>query len=348
MTTVPKWTTFAAALAFVASSAVAQQAAPAGDAVAQPKIKFDKKTIDLGEVVKGEKAKFTFEFRNEGTSDLEIKQAKPSCGCTVADFTRVVKAGETGTVTASIDTKRFKGPITKTVTVTSNDPVNGTVHLQAKATVKALIDVSPSEHVYFRVFRGDDQPTKRVLKITSDDDNPFEITKVSSTNPAIETNLVDLKKTGEADGTGGAYRLEVDVKDDAPIGPLTGVVTLATTHSKVPSMTLNINGQVLGEVIVTPQKVYLGQVTSATASSIKRTVRIERRRGGDFKIEKVESTNPAIEAQVSPVEDGKIYTLTISVSSELSAGPINANVVVQTNDDEQRSIEIPVIGTVKG
>ena len=77
-------------------------------------------------------------------------------------------------------------------------------------------------------------------------------------------------------------------------------------------------------------------------------MRIERRKGNDFKIEKVESSNPSIKTEVAPVEAGKVYTLTISIADGLKPGNINANVVVKTNDKEQQSIEIPVIGSVKG
>lgn len=349
----------AAAVAPAPGPAAGVAVAPAADAAKPvevpanaPKIVFDKDTIDLGDVIKGEKAQFSFSFKNTGKSDLEVKEAKPSCGCTVADFTRMVKPGESGKVTASIDTSRFKGPITKTVTVTSTDPVNGTVHLTAKANVKALIDVSPSENIYFRVFRGGDEPTKRDVTVTSDAENTFEITKVESTNPIITTNLIDLGKAAKKDAAdkapgGGNFRIEVDLKKDAPIGPVTGVVTVTTTHKKVPTVTLNVSGQVLGQVIVTPQKVYLGQVTKDTAATIKRTVRIERKMP-DFKIEKVTSDNPAIKAEVTPVEDGKAYTITISVTGELAAGAISANLTVKTNDKEQTTIEIPVVGTVQG
>lgn len=327
-----------------AETAKPKEQAPATGA----RIEFEKETIDLGDIIKGEKAQFVFGFKNSGTADLEIKEAKPSCGCTVAEYTRTVKPGETGKVQAAVDTSRFKGPITKTVTVTSNDPVHGTIHLQAKGNVRALIDVGPSENVYFRVFRNDTQPSKRVLTVTANAENTFKISKVESSNPAVTTNLVDLGKSDKDEAKGANYQLEVDVKKDAPIGPVTGVITVTTTHPKVPTLTLNVNGQVLGDVLVTPQKVYLGQVTKETAPAIKRTVRIERRAGTDFKIEKVESTNPAIKAEMAAVEEGKVYTVTISVGSDLPAGAINANVLVKTNDKGQPTIEIPVIGTVQG
>ena len=58
---------------------------------------------------------------NTGTTDLEILAAKPACGCTVADFDKIIKPGQTGKVTAHVDTTNFAGPIAKAVTLETND-----------------------------------------------------------------------------------------------------------------------------------------------------------------------------------------------------------------------------------
>ena len=68
---------------------------------------------DYGTVPKGEKLEWTFEIKNTGSSDLQILAAKPGCGCTVADFDKVIKPGQSGKVTAHVDTTNFSGPISK-------------------------------------------------------------------------------------------------------------------------------------------------------------------------------------------------------------------------------------------
>ena len=77
---------------------------------------------DYGTVAKGEKLDWAFLVKNTGDADLQIIAAKPGCGCTVADFDKVIKPGETGKVTAHVDTTAFAGPIAKTVTLETNDP----------------------------------------------------------------------------------------------------------------------------------------------------------------------------------------------------------------------------------
>lgn len=48
-----------------------------------PEIKFETESLDLGTMVDGETKVFKFHFTNTGKSNLIIKSAKGSCGCTV-------------------------------------------------------------------------------------------------------------------------------------------------------------------------------------------------------------------------------------------------------------------------
>ena len=98
---------------------------------------------DFGTVAKGDKLDWTFTVKNTGTSDLEIINVRPSCGCTVADFDKVIKPGQTGKVTAHVDTTNFTGPIAKAVTVETNDMQTPSAQLTIHATVKPYVDAYP-------------------------------------------------------------------------------------------------------------------------------------------------------------------------------------------------------------
>jgi len=122
-------TTLAAlALGFAAAGPAAAVTAPSL-AVAAP-------TVDAGTVRRGEKIEARFAIRNEGTGTLAIREARPACGCTVATFDREIAPGRGGEVRATVDTSRFSGPITKTVSVVTNDPS----HPQTTLTIKAVVE----------------------------------------------------------------------------------------------------------------------------------------------------------------------------------------------------------------
>ncbi len=107
---------------------------------------------DFGTVPKGQVLDWTFEIKNTGTADLEIKSANPSCGCTVADFDRLIKPGQIGKVVAHVDTTNFSGPIAKSVTIQSNDPMTPTAQVTIHASVKPYVEAYPAGFLRYTIM----------------------------------------------------------------------------------------------------------------------------------------------------------------------------------------------------
>jgi len=81
---------------------------------------------NFGKVNKGQKVELTFHFKNTGNRPLFIAEVRPSCGCTVADYTKgAIAPGQTGKVTGEFDSNHgYPGNIRKTISVTSNTKNN--------------------------------------------------------------------------------------------------------------------------------------------------------------------------------------------------------------------------------
>lgn len=84
----------------------------------------------IGELSFGEVAKVNFRFKNTGDQPLFITDARPGCGCTVADFPKeAIAPGKEATVTAEFDTKKAaEGEFRKGITVVTNT-LDNTTHL---------------------------------------------------------------------------------------------------------------------------------------------------------------------------------------------------------------------------
>src|SRR5262249_8072316 len=66
---------------------------------AAPRIQFSTPTFDFGKVEAGTAIKHDFIFTNTGNAVLEIRDVKPSCGCTTAgQWDRLVQPGKTGSI----------------------------------------------------------------------------------------------------------------------------------------------------------------------------------------------------------------------------------------------------------
>jgi hypothetical protein len=211
---------FATTLAFLVTGSLAFAQAPAKpetkaeaktetktDAKAEkaPRLTIVEPVKDYGTVPKGDKLDWAFVVKNTGDADLQIISAKPGCGCTVADFDKVVKPGETGKVTAHVDTTAFAGPIAKTVTLETNDPSTPTAQLTLHAIVKPYVEAYPAGFVRFNMLQGDTD--SQSVTLYSEEDEPFQIVKVES---PVDWIKVDYKKIDDttqlAQGVGRRVR----------------------------------------------------------------------------------------------------------------------------------------------
>lgn len=124
---------FTLTLALVAT--LGMNKAAAQDVQSGPKIEFAKETHDYGNLKNGGNGTCTFEFTNTGNAPLIIADAKGSCGCTVPQWPKEpIAPGAKGVITVKYDTKKV-GPISKSVTITSNAVNEPTKVLRIKGNV---------------------------------------------------------------------------------------------------------------------------------------------------------------------------------------------------------------------
>ena len=103
-----------------------------------PKLVLTSPEHSFGNVKPGTPLTHTFKIRNEGQADLEIKNVKPGCGCTAANFDKVVAPGKEGAITLKIEnTEGYKGEVMKTADVSTNDPEHRTFKLTLRANFTA-------------------------------------------------------------------------------------------------------------------------------------------------------------------------------------------------------------------
>ncbi len=245
----------AAALA----QAPAAPAAPAAPSGPQPKAVADDLTFNAGDVPKGDVITHDFVVKNTGKADLMILSVQPACGCTAPDWTKIVPPGGTGKITLKVDTARFKGPISKTATVQTNDPELSSFRLTVNATVTTYIDVTPSETVMFRHYRGEEK--REEITLHSNEKGEFKITEVKVTGDGIKHALA---RSADAPSD---YKLTVWLDPSVPVGPVTGGLTLLTNSTKEPEVAIRVSGTVMGQVTASPSTLYFRVDATAAGSS---------------------------------------------------------------------------------
>ena len=110
-----------------------------------PKLLLKEISHDLGEVYMDEVVSYEFEFTNKGKSDLLIRKAAPSCGCTVTSFSKEpIRKNKTGKLKVTFNAKNMRGVQDKSVNVYTNDPANPviTLHIKAKVVIPGVDPIS--------------------------------------------------------------------------------------------------------------------------------------------------------------------------------------------------------------
>ena len=93
------------------------------DAVSGPRMEIAPETRDYGKVEQNEKLDEEFEIRNTGTEDLRIGRIATSCGLTATLTSgKVVRPGKTAVLKVTLETRRYKGLLHRSVSISSNDP----------------------------------------------------------------------------------------------------------------------------------------------------------------------------------------------------------------------------------
>ncbi|HYC91907.1 MAG TPA: DUF1573 domain-containing protein [Thermoanaerobaculia bacterium] len=346
---------FSMTLALVlAVTAIAQEKAEKGatDTAKAPRLTLVEPLKDFGTVPKGTKIDWAFEIKNTGTADLEIISAKPTCGCTVADYDKVIKPGAKGKVAAVVDTTGFAGPISKAVTLETNDPNTPNAQVTISAVVKPYVEAYPAGYVRFNMLQGDTE--KQSVTLYSEEEEPFEIVKIESPQEWIKVEPKKLTGTDVVPEIGrkgqAQYKIDITVGgDDARIGPLAEKIHVVTNSKHQPEYWLSVAGVVRPPYRVEPTGINFGEV-APNDSAATRTISIRSnnlKAPAAFSVTKVESGVAGVTADVKPTDRPGEYSVTLQVAKDAKPGALDGNVTIYTSDKAKPTVVVPVKGTIK-
>jgi hypothetical protein len=111
-----------------------------------PVIKLLSYTVEIGKMLPATSKEVEFRFTNEGKSNLIIRNVKATCGCTAIQQEKTQGAGivpgESSNIKATFNSGGYKGKVSKTIYVYTNDPKKSEVVL----TLNAEVEQAPGEN----------------------------------------------------------------------------------------------------------------------------------------------------------------------------------------------------------
>jgi hypothetical protein len=208
----------------------AAAAMAAASANAAPKIAFEKTQVDFGTLGQGKSVELVYRFRNIGDQELTIGNIHASCGCTDATAAmRSLKPGESSEIRAKFNSGSFRGRITKTITVETNDPDNRAVQLTVVGYVKPSVEVFPQSINFGTLKKG--RTFQQTVVLKPEDPSKFTIRSVDARAPFITVGQpvrsksvagaweLHVKIDSSRERTGRVYDM-IQIRTDVPVQPL--------------------------------------------------------------------------------------------------------------------------------
>lgn len=298
---------------------------------------------DFGIVNKGQRVTHEFRIRNVGSASLAITEVRPSCGCTVADFDRSIEPGQEGKVTATVDTRNFKGGIAKSVRVFTNDPENPQIDLVIKANVRSQIEVDPG-YARFIAVHGEPQKTS-VQSVWSEEQKDFEILKAESPYDFVKVAYREAEEDERLRGVKGRqWQVDVALDPNAPVGPMADFIVLTTNHPKLKTMRIPISGFVRPVMSVTPRIADFGrrQLSEPQTASLE----IRNLSSGAVRLSEITTDVEGLDAEIEPLEEGRLYKVLLTLQPGMTKGDFEGVVSITTNSSRQPTIEVDVKGVI--
>lgn len=277
----------------------AEESAPAEEAAEDtaenkstgPRIMSPEPIFDFGERDAEEKVEHAFVIKNIGAEQLEIKNVRTSCGCTVAQPEKKSLApGEETRVPATLSLKGRQGPQTKTITIESNDKENPMFKLEFKGSAVAAISVEPRTLNFGRV---------------SDDESKSEKIRVWATKPDVTfaVESVDLVGAEQVKAelqevhAGKEYALQISLQGPLTPGNLNARITLKTDYKPYETIPLTVFAIVVGDLDIAPNELTL-RFSEEPDKKSTQYLRVSPGRVKEFKITNVETPIPGLTAEI--------------------------------------------------
>ncbi|MCX6340562.1 MAG: DUF1573 domain-containing protein [Candidatus Aureabacteria bacterium] len=305
----------------------------------QPKIVFEKKEYDFGEVIGVDKVEHIYKFTNEGKGDLKIDKVNTTCGCTAALLSaNTVPPGGKGEVTATFTVGGRQGAQTKHIYVLSNDPADPKATLTLKGTITPQVSVEPSSIS----ISDKEKDTSRTVTIAQTTDESLTLGEISQ-----RLNLVTTKLTeGTPEKGKKRYTLEIGLKPDTNPGRYFETVSVATNLKAKPKIDINVRIVVNGDIQATPSRINLGSLKPG--QEISKTIALNNIKGQPFKVEAVEIDNKDFTiTPAAPVAAAETHTFTLTGKAPAATqGVVRAKIIFKTDNPKQKEIEASLYGYI--
>ena len=195
----------------------------ATSALAGPRLAVEGRNYNFGTILQGEKVEHVFSLKNSGDAPLEIKQVRPSCGCTVVNLsTQTIPPGGKGEIKTTFNSTGFQGKVKKEIAVESNDTAASVYTLTLVGTIREEIEVTPKILEFGKVRVN----TPKTLEFTIDNKSNIPMT-IQAIKPSLPQAEVKGGRNTIFPGESATFTVTVTPRENDRV--ISGYVSLTTS-----------------------------------------------------------------------------------------------------------------------
>jgi hypothetical protein len=313
-----------------------QAAPPAATNALGPRLTFLTNQYQFGKVPAGTLVKYVFIASNAGDQTLVISKVTPGCHCTTAggDWSKphLVEPGKTEGIPIQFDSGSFRGDVTKTITVASNDKLAPSQTLALRGTVWRVLEVNP-QFAYINVPADALSNLTSVVHITNQSDEPVTLSDPASVNGSFKAELKTL--------TPGKY-FEVTIAAVPPLAPgnNTGTISVKTSLTNMPLLHITAIAMVQEAVALSlPQITLPPQLDRWTTNFVTFTAKTIK----TLVLSDPKASDPKINVELQETTPGRVFRLAAVFPPGFQVAPgRQVQLSVKSNNAQRPVIVVPV------
>jgi hypothetical protein len=288
-------------------SAAGAAAAPLTESVERPALpgapraQVRESVVDLGRVDRGKRVEARFALGNTGDAPLRILHAEVGCRCALVSVDATIAPRQVGYVTASLDTSEMKGPVSKPVTVVTNDPLRPRIDLELRADVLASVSILPGDIVYMRLRDGT-WDGRALIRKDPTEAGALEVSDIRTSADWLDVSVARLdqpapRRAGIPAGVPGDWVVDLRFSGGAPVfGEQSETVTFATGLPREPRARLVVIASIASPVHLSTESLTLRPQSDGRAAG---TVAVSVRRGLDPALLAAEAQPSTLDVQLT-------------------------------------------------
>jgi hypothetical protein len=288
-------------------------------------------THDFGSVPRGQVVTNYFRIVNNTKQPVRIANVRVSCNvCSSARAMQMyLQPGQETAIAATMDTNRFFGSKTITISVTFDQPRWEEVRLWMQANSRDDVTFAPDSIAFGRVKRGVEAESKMTISFLSA--AGFQITEVKSESNYVQPSVNQLPR-GNANET--VYEISAKLRKDTPDGKWYTDLWLTTNHPAMPKLRVPVTVEVLASLTVSPSTISLGSVKAGEETDRKVIIRGVR----PFRIVNISGTDNQVQVRPTNNESKAVHVLTVTLNPR-EVGELTRRIRVETDLKTNGEIE---------